>query len=89
VHVSGSWWSVAGTPHQDTRPAAPLRLSRPRREVEEAILPTVRALGIGFVAYSPLGRGFLTGRFKRFEDLPADDYRRNAPRSTTHRAWPR
>jgi aryl-alcohol dehydrogenase-like predicted oxidoreductase len=50
------------------------------RTPEEEILPTVRALGIGFVPYSPLGRGFLTGRFKRFEDLPADDYRRNQPR---------
>lgn len=50
------------------------------REVEEEILPTVRELGIGFVAYSPLGRGFLTGQFKSFDDLPADDYRRNAPR---------
>lgn len=50
------------------------------REVEAEILPTVRELGIGFVAYSPLGRGFLTGQFKRFEDLPADDYRRHSPR---------
>jgi aryl-alcohol dehydrogenase-like predicted oxidoreductase len=50
------------------------------RDVEADILPAVRELGIGFVAYSPLGRGFLTGQFKRFEDLPADDYRRNAPR---------
>ncbi|MFL5575066.1 MAG: aldo/keto reductase [Gemmatimonadaceae bacterium] len=50
------------------------------RDVEDAILPTVRALGIGFVAYSPLGRGFLTGRFRSFDDLPADDYRRNQPR---------
>ena len=50
------------------------------RDVEEAILPTCRELGIGFVAYSPLGRGFLTGRFRNFEDLPADDYRRNQPR---------
>jgi aryl-alcohol dehydrogenase-like predicted oxidoreductase len=50
------------------------------REPEEDILPTCRALGIGFVAYSPLGRGFLTGRFRRPEDLPADDYRRNSPR---------
>jgi aryl-alcohol dehydrogenase-like predicted oxidoreductase len=50
------------------------------RDVEDEILPTVRELGIGFVAYSPLGRGFLTGRFQRFEDLPADDYRRNSPR---------
>jgi aryl-alcohol dehydrogenase-like predicted oxidoreductase len=50
------------------------------REPEEEILPTTRALGIGFVPYSPLGRGFLTGRFKKFEDLPDDDYRRNQPR---------
>jgi len=48
--------------------------------VEAEVLPTVRDLGIGFVAYSPLGRGFLTGQFQRFEDLPADDYRRNSPR---------
>jgi len=44
------------------------------------VLATCRELGIGFVAYSPLGRGFLTGQFKRFEDLPADDYRRQTPR---------
>jgi len=50
------------------------------RDPEDEILPTCRALGIGFVAYSPLGRGFLTGRFKKFEDLPPDDYRRNHPR---------
>jgi aryl-alcohol dehydrogenase-like predicted oxidoreductase len=50
------------------------------RDPEAEILPTCRELGIGFVPYSPLGRGFLTGRFKRFEDLPADDYRRNHPR---------
>jgi aryl-alcohol dehydrogenase-like predicted oxidoreductase len=50
------------------------------REVEEEILPTVRELGVGFVAYSPLSRGFLTGRFKTIDDLPAGDYRRNAPR---------
>src|SRR5438034_3863838 len=50
------------------------------REPEAEILPTCRELGIGFVAYSPLGRGFLTGRFRRFEDLPADDWRRNHPR---------
>lgn len=50
------------------------------REPEEEILPTVRELGIGFVAYSPLGRGFLTGRFQRFEDIPEDDYRRHHPR---------
>ena len=50
------------------------------RDVEDEILPTVRELGIGFVAYSPLGRGFLTGRFRTIDDLPADDYRRNSPR---------
>jgi aryl-alcohol dehydrogenase-like predicted oxidoreductase len=50
------------------------------RDPEHEILATCRELGIGFVAYSPLGRGFLTGQFKRFEDLPADDYRRNSPR---------
>jgi aryl-alcohol dehydrogenase-like predicted oxidoreductase len=50
------------------------------RDPEDAILPLVRELGIGFVAYSPLGRGFLTGVFKTIDDLPADDYRRNSPR---------
>ena len=50
------------------------------RDVEDEILPTCRELGIGFVPYSPLGRGFLTGRFARFEDLPADDFRRRQPR---------
>ena len=50
------------------------------RDPEEEILATVRDLGIGFVPYSPLGRGFLTGQFKSPDDLPADDYRRNAPR---------
>jgi aryl-alcohol dehydrogenase-like predicted oxidoreductase len=50
------------------------------RDPEDEILPACRELGIGFVAYSPLGRGFLTGRFQKFEDLPADDYRRHSPR---------
>jgi aryl-alcohol dehydrogenase-like predicted oxidoreductase len=50
------------------------------RDPEDEILPACRELGIGFVAYSPLGRGFLTGRFKTIEDLPPDDYRRNHPR---------
>jgi aryl-alcohol dehydrogenase-like predicted oxidoreductase len=50
------------------------------RECEDDILPTVRQLGIGFVAYSPLGRGFLTGQFKSFDDFAADDYRRYSPR---------
>jgi aryl-alcohol dehydrogenase-like predicted oxidoreductase len=50
------------------------------RDVEDEVLPACRELGIGFVAYSPLGRGFLTGQIKRFEDLAADDYRRQSPR---------
>jgi aryl-alcohol dehydrogenase-like predicted oxidoreductase len=50
------------------------------RDVEAEVLPTVRELGIGFVAYSPLGRGFLSGQFKKPEDIPADDWRRNNPR---------
>jgi aryl-alcohol dehydrogenase-like predicted oxidoreductase len=50
------------------------------REPEDEILPTVRRLGIGFVPYSPLGRGFLTGQIQKFEDLDQDDYRRHTPR---------
>ncbi|MGZ4268210.1 MAG: aldo/keto reductase [Solirubrobacteraceae bacterium] len=50
------------------------------RDPEDDILPTCRALGIGFVAYSPLGRGFLSGRFRRPEDVPEGDSRRNMPR---------
>jgi aryl-alcohol dehydrogenase-like predicted oxidoreductase len=50
------------------------------RDVEEEILPTIRRLGIGLVPYSPLGRGFLTGRFKSTDDLDAKDYRRMTPR---------
>ena len=50
------------------------------RDPEDDILAGCRELGIGFVAYSPLGRGFLTGRFESFEDLAPDDYRRNSPR---------
>jgi aryl-alcohol dehydrogenase-like predicted oxidoreductase len=50
------------------------------REPEAGILSTVRELGIGFVAYSPLGRGFLTGQFRSPDDFPADDYRRFSPR---------
>jgi aryl-alcohol dehydrogenase-like predicted oxidoreductase len=50
------------------------------RDPEREILSVCRDLGVGFVAYSPLGRGFLTGQFQKFEDLPADDYRRNTPR---------
>jgi aryl-alcohol dehydrogenase-like predicted oxidoreductase len=50
------------------------------RDPEDEILATTRELGIGFVAYSPLGRGFLAGQFKKFEDLEAGDYRRYSPR---------
>ena len=50
------------------------------RDPEDEVLAVCRELGIGYVAYSPLGRGFLTGRFRRFEDLAPDDYRRNSPR---------
>jgi aryl-alcohol dehydrogenase-like predicted oxidoreductase len=50
------------------------------RDPEASVLPTVRELGIGFVAYSPLGRGFLSGRFRSPDDLPEDDFRRENPR---------
>lgn len=50
------------------------------REVEDEVLPVLKELGIGFVPYSPLGRGFLTGQIKKFEDLAEDDYRRNYER---------
>lgn len=50
------------------------------RDPEDEVLQTTRELGIAFVAYSPLGRGFLTGQFKKFEDFAADDYRRFSPR---------
>jgi len=50
------------------------------RDPEDGILDVCRELGIGFVPYSPLGRGFLTGRIKSFDDLGPDDYRRNSPR---------
>jgi aryl-alcohol dehydrogenase-like predicted oxidoreductase len=50
------------------------------RDPEDGALDAVRELGIGFVAYSPLGRGFLSGAFRSFDDLPEDDYRRNNPR---------
>jgi aryl-alcohol dehydrogenase-like predicted oxidoreductase len=50
------------------------------RDPEDEVLPTVRELGIGFVAYSPLGRGFLTGRIHSLDDLVEDDYRRMSPR---------
>jgi aryl-alcohol dehydrogenase-like predicted oxidoreductase len=50
------------------------------RDAEDEVLSACRELGIGFVAYSPLGRGFLTGRFRSIDDLPPDDYRRSSPR---------
>ena len=50
------------------------------RDPEDELLPTVRELGIGFVAYSPLGRGFLSGQIKSLDDLPEDDFRRRGPR---------
>jgi aryl-alcohol dehydrogenase-like predicted oxidoreductase len=50
------------------------------RDPEDQILPAVRELGIGFVPYSPLGRGFLAGRFKSIDDMAADDWRRSSPR---------
>ena len=50
------------------------------RDPEAEVLPTVRELGIGFVPYSPLGRGFLTGQFRTPADIPEDDYRRSSPR---------
>jgi len=52
------------------------------REPEDEMLPLCKKLGIAFVAYSPLGRGFLTGQIKRFEDLDEDDFRRTSPRFT-------
>jgi aryl-alcohol dehydrogenase-like predicted oxidoreductase len=50
------------------------------REPDDELLATCRELGVGFVAYSPLGRGFLTGQIRKFEDLAADDFRRHSPR---------
>ncbi len=50
------------------------------RDPEVTILPVCEELGVGFVPYSPLGRGFLTGQIRRFEDFEPDDYRRNSPR---------
>jgi len=54
------------------------------RDPEDQLLPLCRELGIGFVAYSPLGRGFLTGRIKQVEDLAPDDFRRTSPRFQGH-----
>src|SRR3954467_15368217 len=60
--------------------AVQTELSLWSRDAEAEVLPTVRELGIGYVAYSPLGRGFLTGQFKSPDDFPEDDTRRNHPR---------
>ena len=60
--------------------AVQTELSLWSRDAEAEVLPTVRELGIGYVAYSPLGRGFLSGRFKSPADFPEDDFRRNHPR---------
>jgi aryl-alcohol dehydrogenase-like predicted oxidoreductase len=67
---------------QRTHPIAALQteFSLWSRDPEDELLPTVRELGIGFVAYSPLGRGFLAGRFKSIDDLAPDDWRRTSPR---------
>ena len=56
------------------------RAEQARENLEEEILPTLRELGIGLVPYSPLGRGFLTGRFQSPDDFPEGDFRRNNPR---------
>ena len=50
------------------------------RDLEAGVIPTLRELGIGFVPFSPLGRGFLTGQIRSFDDLPDDDFRRGLPR---------
>ena len=60
--------------------ALPTEYSLWTRDPEAEILPTLRELGIGFVAYSPLGRGFLTGQYRTINDFAPDDYRRNSPR---------
>jgi aryl-alcohol dehydrogenase-like predicted oxidoreductase len=62
--------------------AVQTELSLWSRDAEAEVLPTVRELGIGFVAYSPLGRGFLTGQIKSPEDFSDDDFRKNHPRFT-------
>src|SRR5205085_1185620 len=60
--------------------AVQTELSLWSRDAEAEVLPTVRELGIGYVAYSPLGRGFLTGQFKSPDDFPEGDFRKNHPR---------
>ncbi len=69
---------------------AAIRVLALDQEPEDGVLDACRDLGIGFVAYSPLGRGFLTGQIKKFEDLEADDYRRGLRASrarTSPRTW--
>src|SRR6266404_4491808 len=66
--------------HEHTITALQTEYSLWTRDPEDGVLHTCRELDIGFVAYSPLGRGFLTGRFRTIDDLPPDDYRRNSPR---------
>jgi len=84
VRFLGLSEAAAGTVRRahDVHPIAALQTeySLWTRDVEAEILPTVRELGIGFVAYSPLGRGFLTGAFKSRADLPENDARRSHPR---------
>lgn len=84
VRYLGLSEASAATIHRATKvhPIAALQTeySLWTRDVESEILPTTRELGIAFVAYSPLGRGFLTGRFKNQNDLSPEDYRRNSPR---------
>jgi aryl-alcohol dehydrogenase-like predicted oxidoreductase len=84
VRFLGLSEAAAGTIRRahDVHPIAALQTeySLWTRDVEAEILPTVRELGIGFVAYSPLGRGFLTGAFKSRADLPENDARRSHPR---------
>src|SRR5579875_3001620 len=60
--------------------AVQTELSLWSRDAEDEIIPTVRSLGVGYIAYSPLGRGFLTGRFRSSDDFPEGDTRRNHPR---------
>jgi aryl-alcohol dehydrogenase-like predicted oxidoreductase len=60
--------------------AVQTELSLWSRDAEAEVIPTVRELGIGYVAYSPLGRGFLTGQFKSPDDFAEDDFRKNHPR---------
>ena len=71
--------------HPRAHPVHPItavqtELSLWSRDAEAEVLPTVRELGIGYVAYSPLGRGFLTGQFKSPDDFPEGDFRKNHPR---------